>query len=296
LKPETIQFSEHSLRALNFALSFIMFGIALGMDKSDFRKVRHFPKSVAVGLVSQFLLLPLLTFLLVLILKPPTYISLGMILVAACPGGNMSNYITYLSKGNVLLSIALTSIATIIALFLTPLNFSLYSKYVITHATHNIQLSLNAWNMMQSIATLIIIPLIAGMAFKEYFPAVAKKLEQPFKILSLVVFFSFIVIALANNFNVMKQQSVYLLFVIVLHNGIAFAGGYGISKLFRLSEHDSRTISIETGIQNSGLGLVLIFTYFNGNPDMALIAAGWGIWHIVAGYALSLFWRKRVIQ
>jgi bile acid:Na+ symporter, BASS family len=146
--------------------------------------------------------------------------------------------------------------------------------------------------MMKSVALLIVIPVIAGLLFKEYFPSLTKKTERPFKIISLIIFFGFILVALVNNFNVLKQQSLYFLIIIIVHNAIAFAGGYFLSKLFLLNDTDSRTISIETGIQNSGLGLVLIFSYFKGNPDMALVAAGWGIWHIVAGYILSLFWRK----
>jgi bile acid:Na+ symporter, BASS family len=293
LKPETVQFSQESLLVLNFALSFIMFGIALGMNKSDFVKARQFPKPLSVGLLSQFILLPFLTFLLIKTINPSYSIALGMILVAACPGGNMSNYITYLSKGNILLSIGLTASATIISLFMTPLNFSFYTGLLtIDKSSVDTEFSLSAMQMMKSVALLIVIPVIAGLLFKEYFPSLTKKTERPFKIISLIIFFGFILVALVNNFNVLKQQSLYFLIIIIVHNAIAFAGGYFLSKLFLLNDTDSRTISIETGIQNSGLGLVLIFSYFKGNPDMALVAAGWGIWHIVAGYILSLFWRK----
>jgi bile acid:Na+ symporter, BASS family len=269
-----------------------MFGIALGMDRRDFKQVAQYPKPIIVGLVSQFLLLPLVTFLLILFLKPDVYIAYGMLLVAACPGGNISNYIAYLSKANIALSITLTAFSTFIALALTPLNFAFYSELVTTKDSVDVPLQLDTIDMMKSIALLILLPLSIGLFIREKFPAAAYKIERPVKILSMFIFFGFIGLAIYSNFNVMLKKFDAISFIIFFHNAVAFATGYLFAKAWRLDEKNSRTISIETGIQNSGLGLVLIFNFFDGNPDMALIAAGWGIWHIVAGLGLSLVWRK----
>ncbi len=283
-----IKFSEESLTVLNFALGFIMFGIALGIERRDFRQVLFAPKSVITGVVSQFVLLPLITFLLILILKPSEGLAMGMILVAACPGGNVSNYITYLSKGNIALSITLTSIATIFALVMTPFNFFLYSEMYLAKLEHVNAFSLSVWQMIKSILTLILIPLILGMTLKNYFPRFIKRMERPVKVISMIIFFGFVAIALIANHKVFYAAAALIFWFILLQNGIAFLTGFIAAKLMRLPVADTKTIAIETGIQNSGLALVLIFNYFSGNAEMALIAAGWGVWHIASGYVFSL--------
>lgn len=288
-----IKFSEDGLLILNIALGFIMFGIALGMNKADFKKVAAFPKPVAIGLFSQFVLLPFFTFLLVLLLKPTAGIALGMFLVAACPGGNISNYITYLSKGNIALSITLTSFATILAVVFTPLNFSLYADwYVGRYAAEQNSFQLDFFSMAKSIATLILIPLVIGLLLKEFQPKIVKVIEKPVKILSMIIFFLFVVIAFATNIHIFIAEIDKIFLVVLLHNGVAFLAAYLFAKMLKQTNYNIKTITIETGIQNSGLALILIFSYFNGNADMALIAAWWGIWHIISGFLLSLYFRR----
>lgn len=283
----TVHFSEDGLLLLNLALGFIMFSIALSINRKDFSEVAKHPKSVAVGLVSQFLLLPLLTFLLVLLLKPSKGFALGMILVAACPGGNISNYVTFLSRGNTALSIALTSIATLLAVIFTPLNFSLYAEWYAGSLQQENAIQLNMWNMVKSIATLIAIPLFLGLTFKEYFPKLISHIEKPMKILSMIIFFAFIAIAFISNYKIFLAEIQNIFLVVLLHNAVAFVTGFSAATIFKLPLNDRKTITVETGIQNSGLGLILIFSYFNGNSDMALIAAWWGVWHIISGFSLS---------
>ena len=287
-----IQFSEDGLLLLNIALGFIMFGIALSIDRKDFKEITQHPKSVTIGLASQFLLLPLVTFLLIYFLKPIEGIAMGMILVASCPGGNISNYITFLSKGNIALSIALTTAATILAIVFTPLNFSIYSQWYAGSMATQSTFQLDTFSMIKSVATLIALPLAIGMVMKEYFSGFTKKIEKGVKILSMLLFFSFIVLALAANYKVFLAEIENIFLVVLLHNAFAFLTGFSIATIFSLPMPDKKTITVETGIQNSGLGLVLIFNYFNGNPDMALIAAWWGVWHIVSGFGLSLVLKR----
>lgn len=283
----TVQFSEDGLMLLNFALGFIMFSIALSINRKDFSELITRPKSVAAGVLSQFILLPLVTFLLILILKPNESFALGMILVAACPGGNVSNYITFLSHGNTALSIALTSAATLLAVVFTPFNFSFYAEWYLGSNLSDNAIALNIWGMVKSVSTLIAIPLFLGLALKEYFAKWTSLIEKPTKILSMIIFFSFVAIAFVSNYKVFIAEIENIFFIVLVHNALAFATGFVTATLFGLPIEDKKTIIVETGIQNSGLGLILIFSYFNGNGNMALIAAWWGIWHIVSGYILS---------
>lgn len=286
-----LDFSEDSLLFLNLSLAFIMFGVALGIKTIHFRELARNPKSILAGVLSQFLVLPILTFLLVWLFKPIEGLALGMILVAACPGGNVSNFFSSISKGNVALSITLTAIATILATFMTPINFEFWSNLYLGDKL-TLEVKMEAFKMFKMVFFLLVLPLITGLAFNAKFPEITKKINKPIKIISFLILIGFIVVAFAKNFELFTQYYQYIIFFVFIHNGVALASGYGVSKLFGNTTADNRTISIETGIQNSGLGLVIIFTLFNGNGGMALITAWWGIWHIIAGIIISMVYAK----
>jgi bile acid:Na+ symporter, BASS family len=269
-----------------------MFGIALDLTVADFKRLAENPMASIAGVLSQFVLLPALTFLLVLVWKPEPAMALGMLLVAACPGGNVSNFICYFAKGNAALSVTLTSISTILAIFMTPFNFAFWSSMVPgLDAEHQIVIS--AWEMFIQILGIILIPLILGMAFNHFFAKATAKLRKPISILSMIIFLGFIAMAFAKNASVFVAYFDVVMLLVFTHNAMALGMGYGVASLFRLDARDRRTIALETGIQNSGLGLVLIFNFFGGMGGMALIAAWWGIWHIISGFALALWWRSR---
>jgi BASS family bile acid:Na+ symporter len=285
-----LQFSEGSLLLLNAILGFIMFGVALELKPSDFRLVLQYPKASIIGLLSQFILLPAVTFLLVWLLEPSPSLALGMMLVAACPGGNISNFLAHMARGNTALSISLTAIGTVLAIVMTPFNLNLWaSLYPPTSALLR-EVSLNPLEIIQSILLLVGVPLIAGMLVNQYFPKASAKMAALTKPLSIIVFIGFVIIAFVNNFDVFVDYIHLVIIIVFIHNAVALSIGYGSSRIARLNETDSRTIAIETGIQNSGLGLVLIFNFFHGLGGMALVAAWWGIWHIIAGLALSYYW------
>ena len=289
-----IDFSEGKLLFLNLALAFIMFGVALGIETKNFQELLRNPKSVITGVISQFLLLPALTFLLVLLFNPVAGLGLGMILVAACPGGNVSNFFSSVSKGNVALSITLTAIATILAMIMTPINFEFYSKLFLADK-FDLVIKMDAFAMMKTVLFLLVIPLIIGIIFSAKLPGLTKKISKPIKILSFLILIAFIVFAFLSNLDKFIEYWHYIVGLVFVHNLLALGSGYGLSKLFGNKEQDNRTISIETGIQNSGLGLVLIFSYFDGNGGMALITAWWGIWHIISGMAISVVYSKGAI-
>jgi len=299
-----LNFSPQGLQALNIALAFVMFGVALEIKLDHFKKLLLNPKSAFVGVFSQFLVLPFLTFVLAVLLRDvitPT-IALGMILVAACPGGNVSNFISSLAKGNVALSVSLTAIATLAAVFMTPLNFALwgnlYTRFLVHHA-HAAQLvrplHIDTIQMFRTVFLILGIPLIVGIFVNSQWPDFAKKITKSFKRFSILLFVVIVVIAFAKNFQHFLVVIKYIFLIVLVHNALALASGYYVAKIFKRPIVDRRTISIETGIQNSGLALVLIFNPRIFPPDlelggMAIIAAWWGIWHILAGIGVAGLW------
>lgn len=289
-----IDFAEDKLISLYVALAFIMFGVALGIKTKNFQELLKNPKAVITGVISQFLLLPALTFLLVWMFKPIQGLALGMILVAACPGGNVSNFFSSMSKGNVALSITLTAIASVLAAIMTPINFAFWSNlYLGDNLLVNVEI--DTFKMMKLVFGLLVIPLILGLGFAAKFPVITTKISKPIKIVSFLLLIAIIVIAFLNNLDKFLEYYHYIIVLVFVHNLVALGSGYGLSKLFGNKEQDNRTISIETGIQNSALGLVIIFTLFDGNGGMALITAWWGIWHIISGIILSLIYSRGAI-
>lgn len=288
-----IHFEPGKLFFLNICLAFLLFGVALDIQLEDFRKVFRSPRGVWVGLLSQYLLLPILTVLLVLILRPAPSIALGMILVAACPGGNVSNYMVHLSKGNTALSVLLTSFSTLTAFVVTPLSFSFFSGLVPWVQELRATVQVEPWQLVSTILLLVVAPLIVGLAFQRFLPGVTLAVRRPVKWLSMALFLGLIAAVIAGNFENIRSH-LHLVFGLVLaHNALALAGGYFFARAFSLSGPDARAISIETGIQNSGLGLILVFNFFNGLGGMAMILAWWGVWHLISGTALAFFWGRK---
>ena len=300
-----LNFSASGMHALNIVLSFVMFGVALGIKPKTFKEILTKPKSIIIGLVCQLILLPCLTFLLVLTLNDwitPT-VAMGMILVAACPGGNISNFISKLSGGNAELSISLTASTTFMASFLTPFNFAfwggLYVNYLNKRAESTLQvLHIDLFQTFETVIILLGIPLVVGLLVTKYFPKVADRLKKPMNIGSILFFILMVALALGNNFEIFMKHIQYIFLIVLIHNILALTIGYSTSSLFKLPLKDRKTITIETGIQNSGLALVLLFNPKIFPPDMAIggmlfIAAWWGVWHIISGLSLAFLFRKR---
>ncbi|MEQ8304429.1 MAG: bile acid:sodium symporter family protein [Cyclobacteriaceae bacterium] len=290
-----LNFSPDSLWVLNLCLAVIMFGISLDISVDDFRKVIESPKAAIIGLISQFLLLPALTFLVILVLQPAPSLALGMMMVAACPGGNISNFMTHMAKGNTALSVSLTSVGTVLSIFMTPLNLELWASLYAPTASILKAVSLDIWEVFKTIATLIGIPLILGMSFRQKFPRQAIALSKKVKPISILIFASFVVIAFANNFSIFTQYFQLIVIIVFLHNALALLLGYYSARVGGLPENDRKTLAIETGIQNSGLGLILIFGFFDGLGGMAIVAAWWGLWHIISGLSISYYWSQKKV-
>lgn len=296
-----LNFNQESVNMMNLAIAFIMFGVALSIRPSHFRTVFLNPKPVIIGVVSQYIILPALTFMLVLLIRPSIPVALGMILVAACPGGNVSNLISSISKANITLSVSLTTITTIISLIMTPFNFAFWGSLYAKHSPLLVPISIEPLEMFRTVFLILGIPVILGMFIGMRFPKFAKRMDKTIQGASVIFFIGFIVAALAGNFNIFLKYIHLIFLLVLLHNGLAFLSGYTLPKLFKVNEINCRTISIETGIQNSGLGLALIFNPRIFPPElnlggMAMVAAWWGIWHIVAGLILAFYWIKRPVK
>lgn len=295
-----LNFNRESVNLMNIAIAFIMFGIALSIKPQHFKTLVFNPKPVILGVIAQYILLPALTFVLVIILRPSTAVAMGMILIAACPGGNVSNLISSISKSNVTLSVSLTTITTVMSLFMTPFNFAFWGGLYARHSPLLVPITIDPVEMFRTVFLILGIPVILGMIVGMKFPKFTAKIDKPIQAASVIFFVGFIVAALAGNFDLFLRYIHLIFFLVLIHNGLAFLSGYFLPKSLGVSEINCRTISIETGIQNSGLGLALIFNPRIFPPElnlggMAFIAAWWGIWHIVAGLMLAFYWRSHIV-
>ena len=288
-----LNFNPQGLFVINAAIGLMMLGVALELKLEDFKRIFIAPKAPGIGLGAQFILLPAFTFLLILILRPPSSIALGMILVAACPGGNLSNIVTYLARGNCAVSVSMTAVSTLAAIFMTPLNISLWGGLNPGTARILKAVHLSPLDVFITVFIILGIPLGIGMLISRSFPALADRIRRPFKIFSLIFFIGIVAAALAVNWQNFVDYIGLVFLGVLIHNALALNLGYWTGRLFRLSEPDNRAVSIEVGIQNSGLGLVLVFNFFEGLGGMAIIVAWWGIWHIIAGLITAFIFSRR---
>ena len=288
-----LNFNAAGLRVINIAIGLMMFGVALDLKLDDFARVLRSPRAPMIGLIAQFVLLPALTFGLVYVIGPIPSIGLGMMLVAACPGGNLSNLMTYLAGGNSAVSISMTAVSTLAAIVMTPLNLSLWGS--LNPATHEIlqQVSLSPLDVFVTVFLILGIPLGLGLLTARLWPGLVERARKPFKVFTVVIFVTVVALALANNWSIFLQVIGLVIFAVLLHNALALGLGYASGRLARLAPRDVRAVSLEVGIQNSALGLVLVFNFFDGLGGMAIIVAWWGIWHIIAGLTVATLWSRR---
>ncbi len=302
----TINFGEGGMMIVNIILAFVMFGVALGIKTSTFKEVFKKPKSVIVGVLMQWIGLPAVTFAVALALNHwiTPMVALGMILVACCPGGNISNFISSLSKGNTELSVSMTAITTAFAPIVTPFNFwlwgTLYSHFVSVHSDIPV-LVIPFLPMLEQILLLLGVPILCGLLFAKYFPNATKRITKPAQVLSVLLFIGMVIVSFSQNFQIIVDNIFYIFFIVLLHNACALGTGFFGGKLLRLPEKDYRSLTIEVGIQNSGLGLIMLFNPAIFPPEiwhghyggMLIVTAWWGIWHIVAGLTVAYLFRRK---
>ena len=305
----TINFGGGGMMIVNIILAFVMFGVALGIKTSTFKEVFKKPKSVIVGVLMQWVGLPLVTFLIALALNQwiTPMIALGMILVACCPGGNISNFISSLSKGNVELSVSMTAITTAFAPIVTPFNFWMWGNlyaYIVSVKQDIPELTIPFLPMLYQILLLLGLPIVLGLLFARRHPNATKKITKPAQVLSILLFVGMVVVSFSQNWQIFIDNIIYVFFIVLIHNACALATGYFGGRLAKLPIKDCRSMTVEIGIQNSGLGLVLLFNPIIFPPEiwhqhyggMLLVTAWWGIWHIVAGLTVAFLFRRKPIE
>lgn len=294
-----LNFSPASLHLMNITIAFIMFGVALEIKWEQFRSIILNPRKILIGMLAQFFLLPAVTFGSVLLFGnyiTPS-VAFGMLLVASCPGGNVSNYISSVAKANVALSVSMTAAGTVMAVIMTPFNFAFWGKLYSATSPLLRPIQIDVGDMFLTVIILLGLPVAAGIFFSRQWPILTERIVKSVKQLSLLVFVLFIIMAFRNNFGYFIKYINWILVIVLVHNSLALLTGYLTASAFKLPRIDRRTIAIETGIQNSGLGLVLLFNPKIFPPEinmggMAFIAAWWGIWHIISGLSLATFWSR----
>jgi len=290
-----LNFNRTGLAAVNVVIGLMMFGVALDIRLDDFVRILRSPRAPAIGLVAQFLLLPAFTFGLVWVLEPMPSIALGMMLVAACPGGNLSNLMTHLAGGNTAVSVSMTAISTVAAVFMTPLNLFVWGGANPQTQAILRDVSLSPGDVFTTVFVILGVPLALGVFVARVRPAWAERVRKPFKVATVVIFIAVVGGALAANLSIFVKVIGLVVVAVALHNALAIGLGYGASRLVRLPPRDARAVALEVGIQNSALGLVLVFNFFDGLGGMAIVVAWWGIWHIVAGLSVAFFWSRRPV-
>lgn len=296
---------------MSIVLAIIMFGIALGIKVETLKNVFVKPKSIITGVALQWFGLPLVTFLIILAFNSflTPMVCLGMLLVASCPGGNISNFMSSFAKGNVELSVSMTAVSTVGAPFITPLNFwfwgNLYLKFAALSGLTIPQLVIPFSEVFRTVFIILGIPIVAGMLFAHYLPKITEKVKKPFSVFSIVVFIVMVLGMFIPNWRFFIDYIIFIFILVLIHNACAFGTGFLGATAMKLPRLDRRSITIEVGIQNSGLGLTMLLnpSIFKpeiwNNPEtgilyggMLFVTAWWGIWHIISGLTLATLFRK----
>ncbi|GAA3897440.1 bile acid:sodium symporter family protein [Microbacterium invictum] len=287
-----LNFTPGTLMILNVVLGLIMLGIALDTTPEDFKVVARKPKPFVIAILAQLVVLPAVTFGLTLILPIPPSMALGMILVACCPPGNISQVLTHRSGGNVALSVSMTAVGNLIYIFTLPLSLAFWGSLHPTARTLLETVELNPWQMLLEIFLIIGLPFLAGLALRAKFPAFAAKVQPFVKWFSLIALLGFIVGALVGNWTYFVAFLGIIIVVVTIHDAVALAIGYGTAVAGGLGTRERKAVTFEVGIRNAGLGLGIVFAFFGGLGGMAIVAGWWGIWDIVAGLILATLWGR----
>ncbi|MGL3043804.1 bile acid:sodium symporter family protein [Acinetobacter pecorum] len=273
------------LRAyIPWMLGIIMFGMGITMTVGDFKSVLQSPKAVAIGVVAQFVAMPGLAYLLCKLFQLPPEIAIGVILVGCCPGGTASNVITYMAKGNTALSVACTSVSTLLAPIFTPAIFYVLASQWI---------EINALSMLVSILQVVLFPIVLGLIVRALLKQKVSTYIQVMPLISVIAIVAIVAAIIAGSKAQILQSGLMILGIVALHNGLGYLLGYWASRMFKLAEIDCRAVSIEVGMQNSGLGVALAATHFAASPLTALPSAIFSLWHNISGPALATYWAAK---
>jgi len=269
---------------INWLLGIVMFGMGLTLKMDDFKVVFSRPKDIIIGFIAQFTLMPLIAFLLAKAFNLPTEIAVGVILVGTCPGGTSSNVMTYLSKGDVPLSVGMTAVSTLFAPLMTPLLTLLYAGQ---------RVDVNAVAMFLSIVKVVLVPITLGLVCNYFFEKVTREIVRILPLISTIAIIMIIASVVSANSARLKTVGVMVVIVVILHNLLGYATGFGVGKLLRLNTTKCRALSIEVGMQNSGLATSLAATHFAQYPLATIPGAVFSVWHNISGAVYANFLANR---
>ncbi len=280
---------------LAFILALMMFSVALGLRAEHFRFFKDNPKVYIGGVFSQIIGLPVLTLLLCYVLSPAPSVALGMILIACCPGGNVSNLLAMFGKANTALSVSLTATSSLAAAFLTPISILFWCGLYAPTRNLLTEINLDVTSFLSQTLIILALPLIIGMIIAHFTPKIAEKIQKPLAIISAVGLTAIILFALLRYLPAFKILGFPLLGLVILHNSLAFGLGALTGLVTGADKGSLRALTFEVGIQNSGLGIVILVTQLGGFGGAGAIAGLWGTWHIIGGLILvGLFnWRDK---
>jgi BASS family bile acid:Na+ symporter len=269
---------------ITWMLGIIMFGMGMTMTVNDFKGILQSPKAVVMGVMAQFAVMPGLAYLLCQLFQLPPEIAIGVILVGCCPGGTASNVITYMAKGNTALSVACTSVSTILAPVLTPTIFYLLASQWI---------EINAISMLGSILQVVLFPIILGLIVRSVLKQKVEAYIQVMPLISVIAIVAIVAAIIGGSKAQILESGLLILAVVALHNGLGYLLGFWASRLFKLPYADRKAIAIEVGMQNSGLGVALAAVHFAASPMTAVPSAIFSLWHNISGPALATYWASK---
>lgn len=287
-----VYYNAGSQWVLNIVLASMILAVALDIHWRDFKAIAKMPKAIVAGLSAQFIALPAITTGLTLMLDLDAGIELGMILVSACPGGAISNFVTHLARGNTALSISMTAAASTLATVLLPFNFMFWSQVNPDTAALIQSINVSGSELVVTLFGILAIPLGLGLWIQQQWPSAAKVMHKVLKVTSTCALFAFIIIAIYQNSSAFLSNFELIFIVVLIHNGLAYLLGFLAGKYAQLSTRDIKATTIEVGMQNSSLAIAIVFSQFAGEPGMALISAFWGTWHIASGLIVAFLFSR----
>lgn len=266
-----------------YLLGIVMLGMGLTLTFKDFAEVTRNPKAVIIGVIAQFVVMPSLAFMLAKLFQLPPDLAIGVILVGSCPGGTSSNVMTFLARGNTALSVACTTISTLLAPILTPAVFYLFASQ---------WLEINASAMFISVLQMVLLPIFIGLVIRAIFKQKIEQFSQTMPLLSVVAIVLIVTAVVAVSKDRIIESGLLIFAVVALHNGLGYLVGYIVSRIFKLNLSDSKAVAIEVGMQNSGLGAALAALHFKANPVIAVPSAVFSFWHNISGPILAMIFSR----
>ncbi len=286
-----LNLNQNGMNVLKLIIALIMYGVALDLKISDFKALIKNPKGLAAGFISQLIIFPLIAIGIIYFAEVRPSIALGLIMIAACPSGNLANLVTSLAKGNVALSVGLTSTATLLSMLTMPFILLFLGSRVPGAGALLTDVHISIGEMLEGVFILLGIPMILGMLTAKFFPMFSVKFQKIMSKVSIVFLLIFIVGALVANYQHFMAYFHMIVGVVFVLNVLVILSGYFVSKLMGLTEYDCRAVTMVTGVKNSALGLAMVFQFFQGMGGMAMIVAWWGISQISFGLIAVKFWK-----